>query len=463
MTTETCPESDLQKTSFARRLTKPIDSTWLGLYRIGFGVCLLWQIWKFFSADLIRTYYVEPTFHFRWLMFDFVRPWSESGMYLHFAMLGIAATCIAIGFHYRLASLVFCIGYTWVFLIDQCWYLNHYYLICLLSFIGLFLPADCRLSLDAWRLPGRRQRTVPAWTLGLLRLQVGIPYFYGGIAKLNPDWRAGEPMRTWMAAETDFPLIGQWFTEEWCVNAFVYGGLLLDLSIVPLLLWKRTRTAALLVGISFHLMNARLFEIGVFPWMMIWLTIVLFVPPQQLARITQGVVHNVEPLPDTTHRIQPLVAGLLCVYLTWQLLMPLRHFFYPTHTAFTREGHQFSWRMKLNNRTLKTKFRVSDGESGQHVPLELHPWITWHQELKLQSADQFIQLAKQMRVSLKEQGVQDPHIYATSTVALNTRDPLPYISESVELSSQERTLLPDDWFNGAPSLPAIETPRGAEP
>ena len=64
-----------------------------------------------------------------------------------------------------------------------------------------------------------------------------------------------------------------------------------------------------------------------------------------------------------------------------------------------------------------------------------------------------------MRESLNEQGVQDPHIYATSTVALNTRDPLPYISESVELSSQERTLLPDDWFNGAPSLPAIETPR----
>jgi len=154
----------LNRKTFNHAFNDPIDGLWLALYRIGFGLCLLWQIWKYFSADLIRNFYVEPTFHFTWLLFDFVRPWSEPWMYLHFAVLGIAAACITVGFHYRLASFVFWLGYTWIFLIDQCWYLNHYYLICLLSFLAIFLPANCQLSVDSWTHAHIRSRVETCWT-----------------------------------------------------------------------------------------------------------------------------------------------------------------------------------------------------------------------------------------------------------------------------------------------------------
>ena len=143
-------------------------------------------------------------------------------MYVHFFVLALAAFCMMVGFFYRAAAVVFWLGYTYVFLIDKCWYLNHYYLIALLSFIAIFLPADRRLSVDAWRKPAIRTNVAPAWTLWLLRAQVGIPYFFGGVAKLNADWLRGEPMRTWLANSTDFPVIGQFFTQEWCVSIFVY-------------------------------------------------------------------------------------------------------------------------------------------------------------------------------------------------------------------------------------------------
>ncbi len=444
-------------------LDQPVHSVWLALYRIAFGACLFWQVWKYFSADLIRNFYVEPTFHFTWLLFDFVRPWSEPWMYLHFAILGIAAACITVGFHYRFAAFVFWLGYSWVFLIDQCWYLNHYYLICLLSFLAIFLPANCDLSIDAWRNPKTRRLVVPAWTLWLLRFQVAIPYFYGGIAKINSDWFAGEPMRTWLAERTDFPVIGQYFTQEWCVMTFSWGGLLLDVLIVPLLLWKRTRIPAMITAFCFHLMNWQLFQIGVFPWMMICLTFLLFTSPDTTARLrfwqksTDGSTD--ESNPKRYGMSRPL-ATLLAAYACWQVLMPLRHHLYDTHTAFTREGHQFAWRMKLNERRVDAKFSYVDTKTGDTETLPLHEWVTWHQKRKLHDADQLLQLAHHMRDKLKEQNIS-AEIHADVSVSLNGRDPSPYVSGDLDLTSIERTLTPGDWFTAEPAQQYL-TPGGKD-
>ena len=51
-------------------------------------------------------------------------------------------------------------------------------------------------------------------------------------------------MIMWLGDRQDFPIVGQYFDELWMVQVFGYGGLLLDLFIVPFLLWKRTRPFA---------------------------------------------------------------------------------------------------------------------------------------------------------------------------------------------------------------------------
>ena len=170
-------------------------------------------------------------------------------------------------------------------LVDKCWYLNHYYLICLLAFLGIFLPANRELSIDARRYPELRSRTVPRWTLWLIRFQLGVPYFYGGLAKINWDWIHGEPMRPWLLEQHakhpathwlgEKGLLGRNFAEEWCVNSFVWGGMLLDLLVIPCLLCKWTRIPAMIAMTLFHFLNTSLFDIGVFPWLMLIATLVV--------------------------------------------------------------------------------------------------------------------------------------------------------------------------------------------
>ena len=424
-------------------LAAPIDNAFLILFRVSWGACLLWQIWWYFSTDLIRTYYIDPPFHFTYLFFDWVKPWPGEWMYVHFFVLAVAALCILVGFYYRWAAIVFFVGYTHLFLIDKCWYLNHYYLISLVSFIVIFLPAERRFSLDAWRNPELGTNTAPAWTLWVLRAQIGIPYFFGGIAKLNGDWLRGEPMRSWLANKTDFPFIGSWFTQEWCVYFMSYNGLFIDLLAVPCLLWRRTRPFALAILLMFHLMNVRLFQIGVFPWMMIALTFIGFTDPDRWRRFLPAVAN-----PAPTSRIPRWAATVLTLFLVAQLIIPLRHWLYPGNVAFTREGHHFSWRMKLNERTVQTQF--STGQPGSKQPVSLIPYIMGYQEPKMRDPDMILQLAHHISGQLSSNGERVP-VFANATVQLNDRPPAKFINDpATDLAAVARTIHHAKWIHGSP-------------
>jgi hypothetical protein len=261
-----------------RAAAAPVDIASLAVFRIAFGAVMVWEVYRYFSKGWIARYYIDPDFHFTYYGFGWVKPWPGDGMYVHFAVLGLAAAGMMAGLFYRASALVLFLGFTYVFLLDQSRYLNHFYLISLIALLLVFLPVHRAASLDALRRPGLRADTAPAWALWLVRAQVGIPYFYGGIAKLNGDWLRAEPIRSWLASRLDFPLIGRFFTDEWMVLAFAYGGLLLDLLIVPFLLWRRTRPHAFAVGLVFHATNALLFRIGIFPWMMMAATTIFFAP-----------------------------------------------------------------------------------------------------------------------------------------------------------------------------------------
>lgn len=438
-------ESTLPKHSPFQRLSDPIDGLWLALFRIGFGICLAVQTWWSFSRDEIHTHYVEPKHHFTWVGFDWIQPWPGDGMYLHFLVLLIASICIAVGFWYRTACLTYFVGFTYVFLLDKSWYLNHHYLICLLSFIAVFLPANRQLSLDSLRYPKLRCKTVPGWTLWLLRFQIGVPYFFGGIAKLNPDWIMGEPMRTWLAEKADrlvFPTI---WTHEWCVYFFVFGGLLLDLFLIPCLIWKRTRLAAMIAMTLFHFLNYYLLSIGIFPWLMFVATLILFLEPETWARLRHAATSDSESRESI--KTPRIVAAVLCAHVALQLLLPLRHHFYPGTTSLTRHGHHFSWRMKLNRRDLERTFYAVDPDSGREFKLSLNDVLTLAQAPKVRDPDQILQLARWLHAELPEKA-KHFEIRADVTVAVNGRKPLRLFDRKLNLLDQPRTLTAADWVNG---------------
>ena len=192
------------KVSFLLRtcaaLFEPVDISFLVFFRIVFGGILVWEVYRYFTRGWIGRYFVEPVVNFTYYGFSWVQPWPGRGMYIHFFVLGLAAACVMVGFLYRFAAPVLFLTFTYFFLLDQTRYMNHFYLVCLISFLMCFLPAERAFSVDALLRRKIRSDTVPAWTLWLLRFQLGIPFFFGGIAKLNSDWLyGGEPMRIWLS------------------------------------------------------------------------------------------------------------------------------------------------------------------------------------------------------------------------------------------------------------------------
>ncbi len=213
-------------------LREEVDGASLALFRIAFGAILLWEVIRYFQNGWIESFYIEPRIFFSFI--PFLKPWGGSGMMVHFAALGVLAVLIALGLFYRLAAPLFCVGFTYVFLLDKTYYLNHFYLICLLSFLLAQMPAHQTFSLDRLRARasarGAPPETAPRAHLLLLRAQIPLVYFYGGIAKLNPDWLRGEPFRGHLAEAGGLPLLRALLNPNAQALLLLYGGLLVQSS-----------------------------------------------------------------------------------------------------------------------------------------------------------------------------------------------------------------------------------------
>jgi vitamin K-dependent gamma-carboxylase-like protein len=430
----------------AARLQEPVDIAPLVYFRVLFGAIMLWEVYRYFSKGWIARYFIKPTMHPGYFGFEWVTPLDGAGMYFVFAALGVLAACILAGLAYRWAAPLFFVGFAYVFLLDATRYLNHFYLIVLVSFLLAVLPAQRAFSLDAWRNPSIRAELMPAWMLWLLRLQIGIPYFYGGLAKLSSDWLRGEPMRAWLAERTDFPIVGPLFTREAVVYAFAYGGLLLDLLAVPMLLWRRTRMLAFILLASFHLMNARLFSIGIFPWMMLAATLVFF-PPSTARRVLRALgfrgtkAEAVRVVPNWPR----WALSLLAAYVVLQLLVPLRHLLYPGNVNWTEEGHRFSWHMKLRDKEGGVMLLVKGSEGSWEVDPD--DYLRKHQLRKLVNGpDLILQVAQHVADDFRRRGHRDVKVYARAIASLNGREPQLLIDPTVDLAAESRSLLPADWI-----------------
>ena len=270
--------SGLRTGLVAERLFAPVDASFLACFRIAFGALMVWETWRILQNGWVERHFSGKEFYFTYWPLDFVQPWPGDGMYVHLALMGVFAAFIALGFLYRVSAACFFLMFAYVFLLEKARYLNHLYLVCLLSALLAVLPAHRCWSVDALLRPRLRPATVPAWTLWLLRFQVAVPMFFAGLAKLNPDWLRGEPLRMWLAARPDFPVLGPYFQDSAVVWGMVYGALLIDLLFFGYMTNRRTRVFGFGLAVVFHLLNARLFSIGIFPWLMIAATPVFFGP-----------------------------------------------------------------------------------------------------------------------------------------------------------------------------------------
>lgn len=212
---------------------KPVSIAPLVTFRIVFGALMCFSLLRFWWRGWIKAVYIDPPFHFSYWGFDWVQSLGDPGMYWLFGLVIVAGLCICIGFCYRLASVVFCLGFTYIELIDVTTYLNHYYFISLVALLLVFLPANRMLSVDAMLWPRIRQTEVAQVNIGILRFQLAVVYIFAGLAKLNYDWLIrAEPMRTWLPAKSHLPIVGPLMYETWVAYLFSWFGAAYDLFIV---------------------------------------------------------------------------------------------------------------------------------------------------------------------------------------------------------------------------------------
>jgi len=469
------PDESRVRASWTDRLFEPVRIAPLVYFRIAFGLVLLWSVSMFFNYrgfDMIARYFIEPGMHFTYPGFGWVKPLPGNGMYVVFFVLGLAAALLATGLAYRAAAAVYFLGFTYVFLLEQTRYMNHYYLICLVSLLMAFVPANRACSVDALLRPAIRSQTAPAWTLWLLRAQFGIVYFYAGLAKCHREWLDGTIMLMKFGRQEEFPVLGPLLTEHASLAvAAAWFSLLFDLLVFPALLWRKTRIPALAAALFFHLMNAQLFNIDVFPWLMIAATVILFFPDWLPWRGDAGRTES------SAEAIAPSAAGrrwtlaLLGAYLAVQLLFPLRHVAYHEDGDWTEEGQQFAWRMLMREKyALPPRFPVSYRKNGQPMQGELpvpfprdEAFWTGHWMFRKMAInpDMILQFCHHWADIMRADGCDQIDIRADVKVSLNGREPRPLIDPSVNLAEEPRRwVTPYPWI-----LPlrdsGAEPPRGA--
>jgi hypothetical protein len=453
---------------------RPVDGASLAIFRILFGLLGLLAVARFFVYGWIDDLYIMPTYHFAYLGFQWVQPGPAWWMYLHFALLGVLCLCITLGLGYRLSVALFFLGFTYIELIDKTTYLNHYYLVSLLSFLMIFLPMHHRWSVDAWRRPGAYRESVPVGSIWILRGMLGLVYCFAGVAKLNPDWLLqAPPLRIWLHQYGDLPVLGGLVAEPWVAYAMSWTGAIFDLTIAFWLLWGRSRPFAYAGVVGFHAATGVLFQIGIFPWLMMAGTLIFFGPnwPHRLGQrllYCRGLIHanadrslpaaneGTVNLPEdrigrANWRRRTVAIGAL-LFAAAQIALPLRHLTYPGNVRWNEEGYRFAWRVLLNEKAGFARFRVNEPATGHSWLVDPGDYLTPLQTERMAFQPDLILATSQIIAEdFRGRGHRDIEVRADVFVSMNGRPGQRLIDPEVDLASQNPGIGPKKWILPAPA------------
>ena len=477
-----------------RLFFRPVDASSLAVFRIVFGALMLFEAVNYGGFLCLDCMYRQTDFLFKYHHFEWARMLPGRGLEIVFVVMGLAATGVMLGLFYRLSAVLLLVTFSYLFLLDQALYLNHFYLAIIFCAILVFVPAHRHWSLDARRRPDFASATVPNWGRFWLGAQLEIVLIYAGIVKLNADWLNLEPMRVWMTEQSaDEAAIFQWLTQDWGIMAASYGAIALHLIGAPLLLWKRTRLLLFGVYAVFHTINAFVFNIGIFPWMTLGATLLLFDPdwPRQVLRHldARGVrwartprvralaapvhapsgrpVHASSELParataeppasrslagpaaaSPPWRYSPFaraaIVTLVALWLLAQAVVPLRHHVAPGQVAWNEAGHRFSWRMKLRTKRGQATFHVLR-DDGRRTVVDPADHLTRKQTRKMACIPDLIwQFAQHLETVHSDGGRHEVAVHVDTLCSLNTREPTPLVDRLVDLTEVRRD--DTDWI-----------------
>ncbi|ARV11657.1 hypothetical protein BTO09_04565 [Gilvibacter sp. SZ-19] len=413
-----------------------VDNAGLVLFRIAFGFLLAVEAYGAIATGWVKRTLVEPEFTFNFIGFDFLQPLPGNGMYIYFAVMGVFGILVMLGYKYRWSMAGYALMWTCVYLMQKSSYNNHYYLMMLLTWMMVLLPAAGRMSLDAKLNPQRKSISMPRWVSVLVVGQLLIVFTYAAVAKIYPDWLDGTVTRIFMRGKAHYWLIGDFLQLPWVHLGMAYFGILFDLLVIPMYLWRKTRWLAFGLSLFFHLFNSAVFHIGIFPYMSIAFALFFFSSETLVKRfmpkedVYQG---NEVRLPKTA----AFTTTALAVYLIIQFALPLRHWFIAEPVLWTEEGHRLSWRMMLRTKSGRVIYYIVDkaDPNKKKIAYNYKDLLSKKQYRSFRTKPDFIwQLAQRIHQIEKDKG-KDVEVYATVRIKVNAGDYHLLIDEKVDLAA----------------------------
>lgn len=431
-------------------LFKHIDNSGLIVFRVVFGLLITLEAFGAIATGWVRQVLVKPNFTFSFIGFEWLQPLPGDGMYYYFALMGVFGIMLMIGYKYRLAAIAYTIMWAGVYFMQKSSYNNHYYLMLLLLGFMSVLPANRWFSLDAKFNPELKNPSMPRWCALVIILQVWIVYTYASIAKFYPDWLDASMAQVLMSGKANYWLIGDILQQTWVHWSIAYTGILFDLLIVPLLLWKRTRMLGFIISIFFHLFNSIVFQIGIFPYMSIAFALFFFTP--------KTIQRRFLPKREFYDKGEIIVPGykkvlvtLFSIYFMIQIGLPLRHWFIDENVLWTEEGHRLSWRMMLRSKSGTVTVTVKDKITGIKHNVNVYDELTPKQLRGLSTKPDYMwQYAQRLKKRYAAKG-QDVAVYFNARISVNRRPLAPFIDPERDLAAERWSHFKHhDWILPAP-------------
>ncbi|WP_271784886.1 HTTM domain-containing protein [Aquimarina algiphila] len=429
-----------------RWLFTHIDNSALIIFRVFFGFLIAAEaIGAIFTGWIKRTM-IDPEFTFNFIGLDFLQPLPGNGMYFYFAVMGILGLLVMIGFRYRWSMIAYTIMWAGVYFMQKSSYNNHYYLLLLLCIIMSILPAGNYFSVDVKQNPLLKKISMPRWCLLVIIIQLWIVYTYASVAKFYPDWLDYTVAKNLMAGRAHYPIVGDILQGHWAHISVTYFGILFDLLIIPLLLWKRTRFIAFCISIFFHLFNSIVFQIGIFPYLSLAFS-VFFFSKEKIHRIFMKKKEFYTASEMVIPSYKKFVVPIMTVWFLIQITLPVRHWFIPGDVLWTEEGHRMSWRMMLRGRSGITNFYILDKNNPEAKRKYINKTnYLSRKQLRLVSTkpDAMWQFAQHLKEKYATEG-KDIAVYVNSKISINGKEQKVFIDPEVDLAN-----VPWNYFSTNP-------------
>jgi hypothetical protein len=198
-------------------------------------------------------------------------------------------------------------------------------------------------------------------------------------------------------------------------------------------------------------MNSKLFAIGIFPYVMFFLTF-LFFSPEKFRAIGEKYFSGFK-LPKkvrtNSFKLSSLTQSLLISYVAIQLLLPFRQFLYTGDPSWTEEGHFFNWRMMLRDKTTSGSIDILDAQTKHIVgSIKFTDYLTKSQNnMMLRRPDMIRQFNHYLRGVFESQGTyKDFTMSSTFMASLNGRERQLLIDPEVDLSKESFSWGTTPWI-----------------